>query len=163
MSARYIGRGAYAVPVGCALIALATVLWMSNRASGDGVPSETTLEVPEGVSEEVAEALVSSAASSSSLATFLDDLGESEEGDRAVRVLAWSEARDLPVAAEEVLRAYREKGSVTLMSSGYLDLAGNVWAALLRHGSGAVDIMTVSTADGASSEVRIARLEPGGL
>ena len=163
MSARYIGRGAYAVPVGCALIALATVLWMSNRASGDDVPSETTLEVPEGISGEVAEALTSSAASPSSLATFLDDLGEGEEGDGAVRVLAWSEAHDLPAATEEVLRAYREKGSVTLMSSGYLDLAGNVWAALLRHGSGAVDIMTVSTADGASSEVRIARLEPGGL
>lgn len=160
------GRGAYAIPVGCALLALATVLWMSNRLDDTGTSTPVTLEVPDGVSKEVAEALVSSAASPSSLGTFLDDLeprGTAADKDGAVRVLSWSDSHDLPATAEDALCAYRDRGGVTLMSSGYLDLAGNVWAALLRHDGGAVDIMTVSTGDGSSSEVRVARLEPGGL
>lgn len=167
MSLRRGGKGVYAVPVGCALLALATVLWTSDRVSGGHASDSPSLEVPNGISDEVADALRSSAAAPSSPETFLDDLGKAGdsdgEGGGSVRVLAWDEARDLPLAAEDALRAYRDRGSVTLMSSGYLDLAGNVWAALLRHGSGAVDIMTVSTADGKSSEVRIARLEPDGL
>lgn len=160
------GRSAYAIPVGCALLALATVLWMSNRPDDKGASSPTALEVPEGISKEVADALVSSAVSPSSLGTFLDDLGSGKlpaDKDSAVRVLSWSDAHDLPAAAEDALRAYRDRGGVTLMSNGYLDLAGNVWAALLRHDGGAVDIMTVSTSDGRSSEVRVARLEPNGL
>lgn len=157
----------YAVPVGCALLALATVLWMSNRSPDDaGTPASTVLEVPDGVSEEVAEALVSTSATPSSVGDFLDDLDSAEpashEGD-AVHVLSWSDEHDLPATAEKALCAYRDRGAVRLMSSGYLDLAGNVWAALLRHDSGAVDIMTVSTGDGRSSEVRVARLEPDGL
>ena len=161
------GRGVYAIPVGCALLALATVLWMSDRSPDEvGASASTSLEVPDGVSNEVAEALTSSSAAPSSVDAFIGDLesagGDAREGD-AVRVLSWSDEQDLPATAEKALCAYRDHGAVTLMSSGYLDLAGNVWAALLRHDSGAVDIMTVSTGDGRSSEVRVARLEPSGL
>lgn len=161
------GRGAYTIPVGCALLALATVLWASNRSGGDSeTQADVSLEIPSGVSREVADAMLSSSAEASSPEAFLRDLDESPDGggdSEAVSVLSWTEARDLPAVAEEVLCAYRDHGAVTLMASGYLDLSGNVWAALLRHNGGAVDIMTVATADGHASEVRVARLEPDGL
>ena len=170
MSARGRGKGksVYAIPVGCALLALATVLWTSGKSGAETAEQGGTVrEVPSGVSQDVADALRTSSVEPSSRKTFLSDLeglkGDSDEGGDSVCVLAWTEFRDLPITAEEVLCAYRQRGAVTLMASGYLDLAGNVWAALLRHDDGAVDIMTVSTADGSSSEVRVARLRPEGL
>lgn len=162
------GKGVYAIPVGCALIALATVLWTSGRSGTEAAEREGTVrEVPSGISQDVADALRTSSVEPSSRKTFLSDLEGSGQnpdgGGDPVCVLAWTEPCDLPATAEEALCAYRQRGAVTLMASGYLDLAGNVWAALLRHDDGAVDIMTVSTADGSSSEVRVARLRPEGL
>lgn len=127
--------------------------------------SESAWEIPAGVSEEVVDALLSAPTRVSSARTFLNDLEAAhvQENGESVAVLAWSETLDLPHVAEEALCAYRDRGSVTLMASGYLDLAGNVWGALLRHDDGAVDVMTVSTVDDSESEVRVARLEADGL
>lgn len=79
--------------------------------------------------------------------------------DGADIVISWSDASDVPVLAEAVLAAYRDDGSASLMASGYLDLSGNAWAALLWDGSRWVDVVSVvSSGEGATA--RIVRMLP---
>lgn len=97
----------------------------------------------------------------SSLDTFLDDLARlsrSEDGAEGVVAVVWTERDALPVAAERVLDSYRDAGGVKLVSAGYVDMKGRVWAALLQGEGAWVDVVAVSTDDDAVSEVRIARL-----
>ena len=84
--------------------------------------------------------------------TFLQALDEraasaesSADNTIAVR-LAWSEDRPMTEAAADLLRAYREVPTAQLALSGYLDIKGNVWGAIVRDGRGWVDMVTV-TAD----------------
>lgn len=66
---------------------------------------------------------------------------------------------DLVDAASGVVRAYRAEATAQLLSSGYLDLKGNAWGAIVRDGKGWVDIVVAqASADDAETTVRIARL-----
>ena len=78
----------------------------------------------------------------------------------AVR-LAWSEDRPMTEAAADLLRAYREVPTAQLALSGYLDIKGNVWGAIVRDGRGWVDMVTVAADAGdASCRLRTVRLVP---
>ena len=82
--------------------------------------------------------------------------------DNAIAVrLAWSEDRPMTEAAADLLRAYREVPTAQLALSGYLDIKGNVWGAIVRDGRGWVDIVTVAADAGdASCRLRAVRLAP---
>lgn len=101
----------------------------------------------------------------SSVASFLDDLDgmvHSKSDGKGVAAVAWQERSELPVAGEKVLDVYRDAGGVTLVSAGYIDLKGNVWAALLQSSGTWVDVVVLSEDDDATSEVRIVRLTSEG-
>ena len=58
-----------------------------------------------------------------------------------------------------MLRAYREVPTAQLALSGYLDIKGNVWGAIVRDGRGWVDMVTVAADVGdASCRLRVIRL-----
>ena len=64
-------------------------------------------------------------------------------------------------AAADMLRAYREVPTAQLALSGYLDIKGNVWGAIVRDGRGWVDMVTVAADAGdASCRLRAVRLSP---
>lgn len=97
-----------------------------------------------------------------SLATFMDILtqGDVEDADeRASTSVSWKESRGIVEAARGVLEVYREVESVDLVTSGYVDLAGNVWAALLSDGKGWVDMVTIEAGENdEGSTVTVVRL-----
>ena len=82
--------------------------------------------------------------------------------DNAIAVrLAWFEDRPMTEAAADMLRAYREVPTAQLALSGYLDIKGNVWGAIVRDGRGWVDMVTVAADTGdASCRLRAVRLAP---
>ena len=82
--------------------------------------------------------------------------------DNAIAVrLAWTEDRPMTEAAADMLRAYREVPTAQLALSGYLDIKGNVWGAIVRDGRGWVDMVTVAADVGdASCRLRVVRLVP---
>lgn len=84
--------------------------------------------------------------------------GEDGPGSAAV---TWRERSDIPGAAEGVLREYVKAGGSTVATSGYLDLRGNVWGAILRNSDAWCDVVLVSTEDGSESAVRVVRFLPG--
>lgn len=134
--------------------------------------------------------LVEGEARTSTPESFLDDLNQGafadgERDDRTgvvgVSSVQWKVREDIPKATEPVLNAYAEHGGAHLLASGYLDLRGNVWGAVIRadvvqgasaasgeaatdgsRDSGSLDawcdVVLVSTDDGAESTVRIARM-----
>ena len=64
-------------------------------------------------------------------------------------------------AAADMLRAYREVPTAQLALSGYLDIKGNVWGAIVRDGRGWVDMVTAAAVTGdASCRLRAVRLVP---
>ena len=103
----------------------------------------------------------------SSARSFLEDLPQGEggrdDGDATTAIVYWTERGDLPVAAERVLDAYADVGGVILGASGYLDMYGNVWGALVRRGDVWCDVVLVGTEDGEQSVVRVARVLAGSV
>lgn len=97
-----------------------------------------------------------------SLATFMDILEQDDVQDateKASTSVSWKESRDIVEAARGVLEVYREVESVDLVTSGYVDLSGNVWAALLSDGKGWVDMVTIEAGENdEGSTVTVVRL-----
>lgn len=89
--------------------------------------------------------------------------GKGGDGDATTAIVYWTERGDLPVAAERVLDAYADVCGVILGASGYLDMYGNVWGALVRRGDAWCDVVLVSTEDGEQSVVRVARVLAGSV
>lgn len=69
----------------------------------------------------------------------------------------WRERGDVPQVAQDVLRSYEELSDAELVASGYVDLQGNTWCALVRRGRAWVDVVTIMTVDGEVSDVHVAR------
>ena len=126
---------------------------ISGGASMDGLAAVLAPPVPEGVR-------------ASSLGGFLDDLHawqtEASCADEAPCMSVEFEGRaSLPSLAGDVLEAYARTRSASLVASGYLDLKGNVWGAVLRGGTTWCDVLLVTTEDDALSRVRVTRVLPG--
>lgn len=93
---------------------------------------------------------------------FLDDLSRMVGAGRSDAAVLWSAEEGLVTTATEVLDEYRATGVAELVTSGYLDMAGNVWGAILMTGTGGVDVV-VATCDEEDTEsvVRVVRLSAG--
>ena len=90
----------------------------------------------------------------------MSDSGHSEEGaagDGGSSVY-WVEEGDLPIAAEGALREYAKMDGARLETSGYLDLHGNAWAALISGRGDWCDVILATTEDGEESVVRVTRI-----
>lgn len=86
---------------------------------------------------------------------------ERSAGNAIAARLAWAEDRPMTEVAADLLRAYREVPTAQLALSGYLDIKGNVWCAIVRDGRGWVDMVTVAADAGdASCRLRVIRLTP---
>lgn len=153
----------------CAVVAMAAAVWGLNAArqqrleiAADAGSSFAAASQKDGARDAGDENAVVTAQ------TFLRALDEragsatGSSADNAVAVrLAWSECRSMTEAAADTLRAYREVPTAQLALSGYLDIRGNVWGAIVRDGRGWVDMVTVAADAGdASCRVRVVRLTP---
>lgn len=97
--------------------------------------------------------------------------GEAAEPDAAAvpassASVSWAEEGDVVEMASCVLNSYQEVPDAILMTSGYLDLKGNAWGAIVRGGEEWVDIVLIVTAEtepGAEdlSSARVVRLAAG--
>lgn len=98
----------------------------------------------------------------SSTDAFLSDLAACEDAQQEdVTAVAWTSEQTLSDLASDVVRAYRAGGTMELLTSGYLDLKGHAWGAVLLDEKGWVDVAVVASLDdAATSQARIARLWP---
>lgn len=167
----------YAACALCIIVALFALMWVRDRSDSVGsAPEAREDEVSDedGVSAADDDWLADLArsgtqalrsdASDSSAERFLSDLAREadaeadKDGDGVVAVM-WEQEGDLIEPASAVLRAYAAEPTASLKMSGYLDIKGNVWGAIVLDGRGWVDIVYVTTEDDASSTVvRIARM-----
>lgn len=144
--------GFFALGAVCLAVTAGVVQCVRSPSAAD-VPDEV-VEVAQELGIDI-EAMTHDARASSP-ERFLDDLDEAGDGDVSV---AWSVSGDLVEPASDVIRAYRDMGTATLVTSGYLDLKGNVWGALVQGGTDWVDMVVVATTeDGGETTVRVARL-----
>ena len=85
--------------------------------------------------------------SDSAVASQEDEMRDADDSDVAVTA--------------DMLRAYREVPTAQLALSGYLDIKGNVWGAIVRDERGWVDMVTIAADAGdASCRLRAVRLSP---
>lgn len=95
---------------------------------------------------------------------FLEDLEgaatKAEATSAAACTASWEESRALPAVASDLLEVYREAGAASPVVSGYLDLRGNAWAAVMQGTAGWSDVVLVRTEDDTASSVRVTRLLP---
>lgn len=147
----------------CAVVAVAVAVWGLNAARQQrlGVAADAG-------SGSAAASQIDDANAAVTAQTFLQALDERADAatgssaNNAVAVrLAWSECRPMTEAAADMLRAYREVPTAQLALSGYLDIKGNVWGAIVRDGRGWVDMVTVAADAGDTScRLRVVRLTP---
>ena len=152
----------------CLTVAIAVALWglgvARQRPDATADSGSGSAAVPQ--AEDARDAGAQDAAVTAQ--TFLQTLDEraasatEPAADNAIAVrLAWSEDRPMTEAAADMLRAYREVPTAQLALSGYLDIKGNVWGAIVRDGRGWVDMVTVAADVGdASCRLRVVRLVP---
>ena len=153
----------------CLVVSMAAVLWGVNAArqqrSGNAADADSRSTA---VSQKDGAQRSDDSDAAITAQTFLQKLDERAVGaterpaDNAIAVrLAWSEDRPMTEAAADLLRAYREVPTAQLALSGYLDIKGNVWGAIVRDGRGWVDMVTVAADAGdASCRLRAVRLVP---
>ena len=150
----------------CLTVAIAAVLWGLNAARQQRPGAAFDSGSDSAVASQKDDARDADVAITAQ--TFLRTLDkqsgtatDSPEGNTIAVRLAWSEDRPMTEAAEDMLRAYREVPTAQLALSGYLDIKGNVWGAIVRDGRGWVDMVTVAADTGdASCRLRAVRLVP---
>ncbi len=151
----------------CAVVAVAVAVWGLNAARQQRLG--VAADAGSGSASQKDDARDADDANAAVTAqTFLQALDEQADAatgssaNNAVDVrLAWSECRPMTEAAADMLRAYREVPTAQLALSGYLDIKGNVWGAIVRDGRGWVDMVTVAADAGDTScRLRVVRLTP---
>lgn len=150
----------------CLTVAIAAVLWGLNAARQQRPGTASDLGSDSAVASQKDDARDADVAITAQ--TFLRTLDkqsgtatDSPEGNAIAVRLAWSEDRPMTEAAADMLRAYREVPTAQLALSGYLDIKGNVWGAIVRDGRGWVDMVTIAADAGdASCRLRAVRLSP---
>lgn len=159
MRARRSGRGlGLAVLAACVATVLCALLFARILSGGpDGSDESGDVDA-----ELAGEPAGGGAAIETTGSAFLDDLAGAATEAKATGAGActafWEEPRALPDVAGDVLDAYREVGTAVPVVSGYLDLKGNAWAAVLQDAAGWSDVVFVRTEDDAASSVRVTRL-----
>lgn len=95
---------------------------------------------------------------SSTVKGFLADLSTLEADDQSMVAIEIEADKGLVDLAEDVLGAYRRAGAVSLEMSGYMDLKGNAWGAVLRGSDGWVDVVAVFDGDDGLARARVVRM-----
>ena len=165
-----------ALPVVCLAVALSAAWWGLSTRDGGAEPAAEDSVVADadgGDAPATDEAGSGDAPSDSACGSrpsrngaFLDalalDAARSDRADDGVAARqAWTEERSLPKAAADVLRAYADEPFASLAMSGYLDIKGDVWGAIVRDARGWVDMVTCTAGmDDASCDVSVVRLMP---
>lgn len=167
---RRIGFAAVAV---CLAVALLAVLWGMAGLSRSSDPTEAenaaaaqgdSGNIPDGEPARTDGDARAAGGSRTTQGGFLDELacGGADAvlaEDAVAAKVFWSDDRPLPEAAADILRAYRELPTARLALSGYIDIKGNVWGAIVRDGRGWVDLVVVAADEGdASCRLRAQRL-----
>lgn len=98
------------------------------------------------------------AASAGDLGPVAAEVGD---GRLSGRVSARQVALDVPEAAGEVLRSYRDRG-LLLVEAGWLDLGGDVWGCVVWSGKWSEVCLVSGDPSGSGSEVRVMRIEGSG-
>lgn len=153
----------------CLVVSMVAVLWGVNAArqqrSGNAADADSRSTA---VSQKDGTQRSDDPDAAVTAQTFLQKLDERAvgaterpAGNAIAARLAWAEDRPMTEAAADLLRAYREVPTAQLALSGYLDIKGNVWGAIVRDGRGWVDMVTVAADAGdASCRLRVIRLTP---
>ena len=153
----------------CLVVSMVAVLWGVNAArqqrSGNAADADSRSTA---VSQKDGTQRSDDPDAAVTVQTFLQKLDERAvgaterpAGNAIAARLAWAEDRPMTEAAADLLRAYREVPTSQLALSGYLDIMGNVWGAIVRDGRGWVDMVTVAADAGdASCRLRVVRLTP---
>ena len=120
---------------------------------GDAAYGQDSLLGRSGAGEEEAGAGDSHASTAASLLAELDRLS----ADREAVELRMDEG--LVPAARSVLQVYQGVEGARLYSSGYLDLKGNAWGAIVQARSGCIDVVTIAALEeDSASTVRAVRM-----
>ena len=77
--------------------------------------------------------------------------------------VAWSDDEGLVSQATGILEAYRDHTDARVATSGYLDLKGNVWGAIVRDIRWVDVVLVRADAEDASSTAQVVRLRPGAM
>ena len=89
------------------------------------------------------------------LARLERDAREQQDGEVSC---TWTADEPIDDLAGDILRAYRDSGEARLVASGYLDLKGNAWGAIVLFPAGWVDMVVVTAGeDDMCATARIAR------
>ena len=131
-----------------------------GAVSSDRTPSEES-EVPSRNSQEEDVAPTEGRVlDTSSFLAKLDHVASMQAGGEAS--CTWTSEQPINELAADVLRAYQGVSGAQLMTSGYFDLKGNAWGAIVLDESGWVDIVTVVAEEGDdASTARVMRLSSG--
>lgn len=157
------------IPLVCVVVVIGAVVALSLGGRTDDETQPAASSAGDARSSAIERALAGEAQTSSKR-HFLRDLEQGTEKALsktseafASYAVAWRERQGLQAVSSDVLGAYRKQDGYAVASSGYLDIKGNVWGALLTKGKAAVD-MVVVTCDEDDSEctARIVRLVPTG-
>lgn len=146
---------AYAI---CAAAVAGALIWGASleRDATDGAALRQAVHSVEAGLRGDSEAMASSAEA------FLDDLDAALERDAKAdeAVVAWRSEGDVMEAGARVLGTYVEGGvGASLVTSGYLDMSGNVWGAVVWDGEHWADVVLVTQTPGEREvAVRVARM-----
>lgn len=117
----------------------------SDNSERDSREDEGAVPVEEGVID-----------TGSFLAELDRDASTQADGEASC---VWTSAQPINELAADVLRAYQGVSGARLMTSGYLDLKGNAWGAIVLDECGWVDIVTVVAEEGnKASTARVTRI-----
>lgn len=168
-----------ALAIPCALVAIGALAWSAGLfGTGGTEPSDTQQEeqpleevLDQGVIEELegdedvsralerAKELADAPAKESSADAFMEDLARFGDGAHASAAVRWTVPGDLVEPTQEVVRAYEGLGDAKIMTSGYLDIQGNVWSALIQGGDEWVDfVLVTTTGESGETTVRVVRM-----
>ncbi|MDO4437266.1 MAG: hypothetical protein Q4B77_04875 [Coriobacteriaceae bacterium] len=102
--------------------------------------------------------LMSQSPHASSPKAFLSDLNAAKKGSSSTWAVEWETDASLPAAAKGALDRYVAAGGASLVMSGYVDLAGDVWCALVQGTPDWCDLVITSAREGDRSAVRVVRM-----
>ena len=130
-----------------------------DAGGGDAAYGQDSLLGRSGAGEEEAGAGDSHASTAASLLAELDRLSADREvGEGQVAVELRMDEGLVPAACS-VLQVYQGVEDARLYSSGYLDLKGNAWGAIVQARSGCIDVVTVAALEeDSASTVRVVRV-----
>ncbi len=149
------------------VVGVAVALFSGDRVADEVQSDAASVEDAQGT---VVKRTLTGEAHASGKRRFLNDLSQGIEkallktSDRSVSyAVAWHERRGLQAVSSDLLEAYRKLDGYVVASSGYLDIKGNVWGALLAQGKSAVDVVMVTcNEEDSECTARVVRLVPAG-